>query len=105
MRYSNKIFSILKKTTVGKALEVFQKWKSSVPERIPRGPANDFQHHLQHLHEKRLKSSLEALKADLFEGEAAKKRALNTLFLTTMSQHRRLFLKWKSTSRQISIIR
>ena len=94
-----KVFNRFFNTTAGRCVKVFQKWKG-LP--LPRDDqlikrCNRLERVLTNIARKNIsRNSFEMLKECLEDGEACKKRAIRNLLQKTMSQHKRLFLKWHS---------
>lgn len=95
-----KVYSRLLSTSAGKIFLLITKWKN-LPER-----KNDekiarcikFEKILAGKIAKCLQCFMAPIKGLMYEGEAVKKSAIRNLLVKTMSQNKRMFLKWHKTA-------
>ena len=96
-----RLHKMLLNTKIGKALELFKKWKN-LPEK-PKDDmlgraANDLERKLAHHAKKALKSGFDPLKDEKNAGENKQKNILKNWIYLTMDKRTRMFLGWKHYS-------
>ena len=96
-----RLHKMLLNTKIGKALELFKKWKN-LPEK-PKDDmlgraANDLERKLAHHAKKALKSGFDPLKDEKNAGENKQKDILKNWIYLTMDKRTRMFLGWKHYS-------
>ncbi|EAR83251.2 hypothetical protein TTHERM_00999030 (macronuclear) [Tetrahymena thermophila SB210] len=96
----NQFFSKLLDTSVGKTLSLFQKWKSLPLPSSEKIKAQRFERLLNDFSGRRLRQFFDPLKQSLVKSQLIQKDSIYRLINLTMSDHKKLFLKWSNQTKQ-----
>ncbi|KAL4469082.1 hypothetical protein ABPG72_007761 [Tetrahymena utriculariae] len=96
----NQFFSKLLDTSVGKTLSLFQKWKTLPLPSSEKIKAQRFERLLNDFSGRRLRQFFDPLKQSLTKSQLIQKDSIYRLINLTMSDHKKMFLKWSNQTRQ-----